>query len=119
MLDATEVQSAAASLCESVTENLRIIKLCRANLNRVKLRFQDKRLSHNGDLQARFLKTQKMIKKYYPRPNLSAPSGTRTRVESMLRVHAQTWEASIIPLDQWRRGVQIWLKIKFIKVINL
>ena len=22
----------------------------------------------------------------------------------MLRVHAQTWEASIIPLDQWRQG---------------
>jgi hypothetical protein len=59
-------------------------------------------------------KKELFSKKYYPRPNLSAPSGTRTRVESMLRVHAQTWEASIIPLDQWRRGVHIWLKIELI-----
>ena len=42
--------------------------------------------------------------KFSPRPNYSAPSGTRTRVESMLHSHVQIWEASIIPLDQWRQG---------------
>ena len=63
--------------------------------------------------------SEKKIQKDYPRPNLSAPSGTRTRVESMLRVHAQTWEASIIPLDQWRRGVQNGLQSEYIYYIKI
>ena len=66
-----------------------------------------------------WLELRKCSKNCYPRPNLSAPSGTRTRVESMLRVHAQTWEASIIPLDQWRRGVPIGHQIRYIQLVKL